>query len=82
MKDTSPEMEAVYRNLLMTKSGSDRLKMASDMFDTARTLVRSSLRHHNFSKKELEWHVFLRMYKSDFDQATLDKIRARYFTLK
>ena len=80
MNDTSPEMEEVYRKLLMSKSGSERLHMASDMFEFARTLVRSSLRHHNYSKKELEWQVFLRMYKRDFDQSTLDKIYVRYYT--
>ena len=82
MNDTSPEMEDVYQNLLMSKSGSERLHMASDMFDFARTLVRSSLKHHNFSKKELEWHVFLRMYENDLDKSTLDKILARYSSLE
>ena len=82
MNDTSPEMEDVYHKLLMSKSGSERLHMASDMFDFARTLVRSSLKHYNFSKKELEWQVFLRMYEDDLDQSTLDKIFARYSSLK
>ena len=80
MKDTSPEMENVYRKLLMSKSGSDRLRMASDMFDTARILVRSSLKKQNLSDKELAWQSFLRMYKRDFDQSTLDKVFARYFS--
>lgn len=80
MKDTSPEMEDVYRKLLMSKSGTERLKMASDMFDAARTLVRSSFLNQNLSEKELTWNIFLRMYKRDFDPSTLDKIKARFFS--
>ena len=81
MNDTSPEMEEGYRKLLMSKSGSERLHMASDMFDFARTLVRSSIKKHNLSEIELEWRVFLRMYEDDLDKTTLDKIFARYSSL-
>jgi len=80
MKDTSPDIQNVYRELLMSKSGSDRLKMASDMFDSARTLVRCNLKSKNLSNRELEWQTFLRIYKRDFDKSTLDKIFARYFS--
>ena len=80
MKDTSPEIEDLYRKLLMGKSGSDRLKMASDMFDSARTLVRSSLKSQNLPPKHLDWEVFLRIYGNDFDENTLSKVFNRHFT--
>lgn len=81
MKDTTPEIEKLYNQLLMSKSGSERLRMASDMFDSARTLVRSSLKNKNLSSEHLEWEVFLRMYGKDFDKSTLDQIFARYSSL-
>lgn len=80
MKDTSPEIENLYHELLMSKSGCERLKMASDMFDSARTLVRSSLKSQNLSSKQLEWEVFLRIYGKDFDENTLLKVFTRHFT--
>ena len=77
MKDTSPEMEDIYRNLLMKRSGSDRLKMASDMFDTARALVRASLQGQNLSESEIKKSIFIRFYGKDFTTVTLEKILAK-----
>lgn len=42
MNDTSPEIEKKYRELLMSRSGAERVLMGSRMFDVARTIVISS----------------------------------------
>lgn len=77
MKDTSPQMEKIYGSMLMSRSGGDRLKMASDMFDTARALARANLATQFDSKKEISINLFKRIYEGDFDQATMDRILAR-----
>ena len=78
MTDTSPEFAEVYRKLLMKKSGTDRLKMASGMFDAARMLVKANLQDQYVTDKELDWQIFLRLYKQDFDPPTLDKIHMAF----
>jgi hypothetical protein len=43
MNDTSPEIESMVRELMMNRSGVERMKMAAGMFDAARAIVISSL---------------------------------------
>ena len=43
MNDTSPEIERIVRELMMSRSGADRMRMAAGMFDAARAIVISSL---------------------------------------
>jgi hypothetical protein len=58
----------------MERSGSERLMMAFDMFDTARALARANLRSERFSEREIPAQLFLRFYGSDFDKDTLSRI--------
>jgi hypothetical protein len=43
MTDTPPEVERIYRDLLMSRSPSERFMMASRMFDAARNLILQSI---------------------------------------
>ena len=43
MTDTSPEIETLYREMLMKRSGSERFMMAIHMFDGAREIVLSTM---------------------------------------
>jgi hypothetical protein len=43
MKDTTPEIEKKYRQMLMAKSGAERVKMGVSMFETAKKFVEASL---------------------------------------
>ena len=66
MNDTSPQIERMVRELMMNRSGAERIKMASDMFDAARTLAMAS-----FSPKladiEVRAHLCERFYRGDVD---------------
>jgi hypothetical protein len=42
MNDTSPEIERIVRELMMKRSGVERIKIAAAMFDAARTMVLAS----------------------------------------
>jgi len=43
MTDTPPEIEALYREMLMKRSGSERFMMAIGMFDGAREIIISTM---------------------------------------
>jgi hypothetical protein len=42
MNDTSPAIQRKVRAMLMARTGEERLRMASQMFDTARALALAS----------------------------------------
>ena len=42
MNDTSPEVAALMREMLMARSGTERVLMGCEMFDAARTIVLAS----------------------------------------
>lgn len=58
----------LYRQRLASLTPSERLTMAFDMFDCARELVRSGIRHRNpgATPAEVEQQLFLRFYGRDF----------------
>ncbi len=78
MTDTPHEVAELYRDLLMRRSGSERLEMGCRMFDTARTFMRASLGDPSGtdSSREMMAQLFLRTYGADFDPLTRDRIAA------
>ncbi len=76
MNDTSPIMEERFRNLLMARSGEERLKMGCSMHATATALVRAAIRENtpNASPEQTRRELFLRFYRQDFDPLTQQRI--------
>ncbi len=68
MNDTSPAVQAIFDEMLMDRSGEDRLRMACDMYETARSLVLASLlaENPNATQTDLRKGLFLRFYGDDF----------------
>ena len=68
MNDTSPAAAARFESLLRGRAGSDRVRMVSDMFDTARALVIANIktRRPDITDAALRGEVFKRFYASDF----------------
>ena len=66
--DTSPDVERRFEALLARRSGSDRVRMACDMFDLARALVIANIRagEPDIGDRELRVKIFERLYASDF----------------
>lgn len=79
MNDTAPEVAERYRTLLMRRSGSDRLRMACEMFECARQLMIAHIKaeHPNLTDAELRVKIFERTYGSDFAPDERDRIAAR-----
>ena len=79
MTDTPPDVEARMATLLAARSGSDRVRMISDMFEFARTLIVANIRanHRAITDAELRALIFDRTYGDDFDRIARDRIVAR-----
>ncbi len=79
MTDTAAHVERLYRELLMQRSGEERLLMGCRMFDSARALVRASLGDPDGTDHSpaMRVQLFLRTYGQDFDPLTRTRIAAR-----
>jgi hypothetical protein len=78
MNDTSPEMDARYRDMLMQPSGEERLIMGCTMRDTARMLVEASIREQDpqATPETIRKRLFLRFYGHEFDAESRARILA------
>lgn len=65
MKDTPPEIDKKFRNMLLARSGEERLKMGCSMHSTARALVIASIPEKDAVTVNRE--LFLRFYGADFE---------------
>ena len=70
MKDTPPEVEAVYRKMLMARSPVERLAMATGMFEAAKKLALAGLRaqYGGLSPADLREKLFLRFYGDEYSE--------------
>ena len=68
MSDAPKQIEQRYKEMLLSRTPLERLKMASRMYDSGRKLVISGIRDgkHPLTTSQLRGQVFLRMYGSDF----------------
>lgn len=66
MNDTSPEMEKLHRELMMSRTSDERLEMASSMFETAREIAMESFGDIDMREKRVR--LFLRFYGNDVDE--------------
>ncbi len=68
MNDTPPEVERLVREMMMARSGEERLLMGSAMFDAARDMVIASL-PENLPALEFKRRLFERLYGVSLEQA-------------
>lgn len=76
MDDTQATIEQRYKEMLLSLSPLERLKMASRMYDSGRKLVISGIlkgRPH-LDTSRLRAQLFLRMYGNDFAAADRERI--------
>ncbi len=76
MDDTHPDIAVRFQNLMMLKSGEQRLLMGCSMYDTAKQIVRSSIynKYPQISAGQMKKEIFIRFYGQDFSQADVEKI--------
>ncbi len=78
MKDTTPEADARYGDMLMQRSGEERLKMGCAMRETTRAFVEVSIREQDpqATPEAVRKAFFLRFYGHEFDAESRAKILA------
>ena len=78
MTDTPPEMNARYQDMLMQRSGEERLMMGCSMRETSRALVEASIREQDpqATPETVRKGLFLRFYGHEFDADSRRKILA------
>jgi hypothetical protein len=81
VNDTPPEIEKRMADMIALRTPSERLRMASSMFDMARKLMEAGIRHENPSidETELRARMFLRLYRDDFSKDEMKKIIKHLF---
>ena len=79
MNDTPPAIEARVGALYAARSGSDRVRMACEMFTTARALMVADIRRRDpaVTDAELRVRIFERTYGDDLDGAMRARVVAR-----
>ena len=75
MFDTHPDVAIRFRDLMMSKSGQQRLLMGCSMYDTAKKIVRSAIYNSRpeITDHEMKKEIFLRFYGKDFSRADREK---------
>ena len=72
MNDTSALVNTAYRQLFVHLSGEERLRLASESFESAKVIVRASFSGIE-SEVELRKKMFLRFYGNDVDEMFIQK---------
>ncbi len=79
MKDTTDEVEALYRSMFARRTQSERLRMGCRMYHTSKRLVRASIAAQlgpEANEKSIRREVFKRFYGSDFTAEQCEAILA------
>ena len=79
MTDGFSDVNGRFDMLMRQRSGTERVRLMSEMFDFARTLVLSNLRvtHPTATERELRVLLFERLYGSEIDAAERARIMTR-----
>jgi len=77
VKDTDFVIEERFREMMMRKSGEERMLMGFSMYETAKQFVVSSIKNNNpnISLSELRQEIFLRFYGNDFNKINKEKVK-------
>ena len=75
MFDTHLDVVIQFRDLMMSKSGQERLLMGCSMYDTAKQIVRSAVYNSRpgITDVEMKKEIFLRFYGKEFSRADREK---------
>ncbi len=76
MSDTPTQIQQRYKEMLMSRTPTERLRMVSRMYDSGRKLVIAGIQNgkQHLNASQLRGQLFLRMYGNDFSAADIKKI--------
>ena len=78
MTDTSPEIEALYRAMMMQRTGRERVGMGCSMFTVARKIAEAGIRARcgNIVPSEMNKRLLERLYGNDLTPDQLKRALA------
>ena len=82
MSDTAATVQAEFRTRLHAKSATERLRMMSGMFSTAKTIALAAAANAGDKGDPAAVIVFERMYRCDFDAEQLAAIAEHLRTIR
>lgn len=71
MNDTSPEIEQLVREKMMARHGAARVRMAAEMFESARRIILASF-PPGLSEEETRRRLFERIYAEELRAGTIE----------
>lgn len=76
MSDTPSDVDAAFTAMFATLTPTERVRMMSEMFDTARRILVAGILNEqpDISDTELKVQFFLRTYRDDYSPAERDRI--------
>jgi hypothetical protein len=76
LSDTPKQVEQRYKKMLLSLTPSERLRMASGMYDSGRKLVIAGILNggQQLNASQLRGQIFLRVYGGDFTAAEIETI--------
>ena len=74
MNDTLPEIEQKMHQMIMARSGVERLRMGASMLESAKAIIISSL-PKNLPEDELRRQLFRRIYGSSLDEVLAQELK-------
>ena len=79
MKDTPDHVDRLHRDMLMSRSGEERLRMGAAMFDSALEMMRAGIEvaHGPMSETEMRERLLWRLYGDELSPATRRAVARR-----
>jgi hypothetical protein len=75
MRDTPPAVDAMYRELLMSRTPAERVRMAASMHEAAKAIIRAGIPDDCWeTEADLRIEVFRRFYRQDFSPEEMARI--------
>ncbi len=76
MIDTHPDIAVRFRDMMMRKSGEQRLRMGCSMHDAAKQILRIAIRKSRpeITEAEMRREIFLRFYGHEFSRDDREKL--------
>ena len=84
MNDTPTKIKQLYNEMLLSKSPSERLRMASRMYDSVKKLAISGIvnERQHLDQPRLRRELFLRIYGNDFPATDRERIMKKIPNMK
>lgn len=84
MTDTPLHVQVQYAEFFMAKSVTERFRIGFDMSNEGKRMIECSIarQHPDWSETEQKFAVFERMYRNDFSDEEMARIKASFLEIQ